>query len=325
MKRIKAMAAVLTVLCLLTACYTAPAEEPTPVPTEPPEQQKRTELPEPSKQKFLVINNRFLAVPASENITFYESLEGGETILDPRVRYDFSPVDESLYVAEPHSDISIVKGGNISEPIRFRRNEEAFIAMMPDYYCKTADLQEIDLINYLFSVSPTRPDFCKIEFEDGSYLIYVYISHPISIFSNTYYFDADGRIITVFHCVNPKYAYKYDWNDDGIEDLFFLTGSWRQEEFSPYQFVVRNAEEDRKTLNTEYVESNLIGGFVVYMSSKSVPIDFSAYGVFPIDGNKVEDSNKELKRNPFYSMESLTAFMEELYVVESDPYYSIFN
>ena len=322
MKRIRAIAA-LAVLCLLTACHTAPAEEPTPTSalTEPPEQQQRTELPEPSKQKFLVINNRFLAVPASENITFYESLESEETIPDPRTRYDFSPVYESLYVAEPYNDISIVKGGNLSAPIRFRINEDAFITMMPDYYCKTADLQKIDLVNYLFSVSLTCPDFCKIEFGDGSYLICVYIPHSISIFSSTYYFDAEGRIITVFPNANVKYAYKYDWNEDGVEDLFFLTGSW-WEEFSPYQFVVRNAEEDRKALNTEYIESDLIGSFIVYMSSKSVPIDFSAYGVFPIDGNKLEGSDKELKRNPFYSVESLSAFMEELYVVGSDPYFN---
>ena len=324
MKRIKVIAA-LAVLCLLTACSAAPAEESTPtllLPTEPPEQQQRTELPEPSNQKLLVINEKFLTIPASENITFYESLSGENTIPDPRVRYDFSPVYESLYVAEPRNGISIVKGGNLSEPIFFKKDQVSYISAMPDYYCKTTDLQEIDLVNYLFSVSLTSPDFCKIEFEDGSYLIYVYISDPISIFANTYYFDAEGRIITVFHCVNPKYAYKYDWNDDGIEDLFFLTGSWK-EEFSPYQFIVRNAEEDRKALNTEYVESDLIGSFIVYMSSKSVPIDFSAYGVFPIDGNKLEGSDKELKRNPFYSMESLSAFMEELYFVGSDPYYSI--
>ena len=60
MKSIKVMAG-LVVLCLLTACSAAPAEEPTPTPappTESPEQQQRTELPEPSNQKLLMINEK---------------------------------------------------------------------------------------------------------------------------------------------------------------------------------------------------------------------------------------------------------------------------
>ena len=131
MKSIKVIA-MLAVLCLLAACQKAPAETPTPTPPiETPQQ--RTELPEPSKQKFLVINNRFLAVPTSENITFYESLSGENTIPDPRARYDFSPVYESLYVAEPRNGISIVKGGNLSEPIFFKKDQVSYISAMPDY------------------------------------------------------------------------------------------------------------------------------------------------------------------------------------------------
>ena len=92
MKRNKVIAA-LAALCLLTACSAAPAEEPTPtplLPTEPPEQQQRTELPEPSNQKFLVLNSKFLAVPVSENIMFYESLESEQAIPDPRDRDQFT-------------------------------------------------------------------------------------------------------------------------------------------------------------------------------------------------------------------------------------------
>ena len=322
MKRIKVIAA-LAVLCLLTACSAAPAEESTPtllLPTEPPEQQQRTELPEPSNQKLLVINEKFLTIPASENITFYESLSGENTIPDPRDRDQFTYLYDCIYVAEFFSVNSKVKGGDLS-CYRTSKNYEAMISLAPDYYCKKADLQRIDLLDYLFSVA-SIPEINRIEFNDGSYLLSIKIFNKYISWNSTFYFDAEGRIITVFPNVNVKYAYKYDWNDDGIEDLFFLTGSWK-EEFSPYQFIVRNAEEDRKALNTEYVESDLIGSFIVYMSSKSVPIDFSAYGVFPIDGNKLEGSDKELKRNPFYSMESLSAFMEELYFVGSDPYYSI--
>ena len=316
MKSIKVIA-MLAVFCLLAACQKAPAETPTPTPPiETPQQ--RTELPEPSKQKFLVINNRFLAVPTSENITFYESLSGENTIPDPRVRYDFSPVYESLYVAEPRNGISIVKGGNLSEPIFFKKDQVSYISAMPDYYCKTTDLQEIDLVNYLFSVSLTSPDFCKIEFEDGSYLIYVYISDPISIFANTYYFDAEGRIITVFPNVNVKYAYKYDWNEDGVEDLFFLTGIWNVEEKD--QILVRNAEEDRKTLNTEYVDPLLFDDFIVYMSSRRSSIDFSPYGVLPLKSYSPNGDDNVLKRNPFYSMELLNVYINDLYIVGSNDF-----
>ena len=318
MKRIKVIAA-LAVLCLLTACNTAPAEEPTPtplLPTEPPEQQQRTELPEPSNQKLLVINEKFLAVPASENITFYESLSGENTIPDPRDRDQYTFFYNCIYVAEFFHDISRVKGGDLSCYIT-SKNYEAIISLAPDYYCKTADLQKIDLLDYLFSVA-SNPEINRIEFSDGSYLLSIEIFNKYLSWNSTFYFDAEGRIITVFPNVNVKYAYKYDWNEDGVEDLFFLTGIWKVE--NKDQIVVRNAEEDRKTLDTEYVDPLLFDKFMVYMSSRRSSIDFSPYGVLPLESYKPNGDDSVLKRNPFYSMELLNVYINDLYIVGSNDF-----
>ncbi len=320
MKSIKVMAG-LVVLCLLTACSAAPAEEPTPTPvspTEPPEQQQRTELPEPSNQKLLMINEKFLAIPASENITFYESLSGENTIPDPRNRDQFTLFYKCIYVAEYFSGISRVKGGDLSYYITAKGNRGATISLAPDYYCKTADLQKIDLLDYLFSV-PSNLKINRIEFNDGSYLLSIENFNKYISWYSTFYFDADGRIITVFPNINVKYAYKYDWNEDGIEDLFFLTGFWRTE--IAHQIVVRNAEEDRKTLNTEYVDPILFDNFMVYMSSKGSSIDFSIYGVFPVENYKPNGYDGDLQVNPFYSMETLTEYTSYyLYMVGTNDF-----
>ena len=316
MKSIKVIA-MLAVLCLLAACQKAPAETPTPTPPiETPQQ--RTELPEPSKQKFLVINNRFLAVPTSENITFYESLSGENTIPDPRNRDQFTLFYKCIYVAEYFSGISKVKGGDLSYYITAKGNSRVTISLAPDYYCKTADLQKIDLLDYLFSV-PSNLKINRIEFNDGSYLLSIENFNKYISWYSTFYFDADGRIITVFPNINVKYAYKYDWNEDGIEDLFFLTGFWRTE--IAHQIVVRNAEEDRKTLNTEYVDPILFDNFMVYMSSKGSSIDFSIYGVFPVENYKPNGYDGDLQVNPFYSMETLTEYTSYyLYMVGTNDF-----
>jgi len=320
MKSIKVMAG-LVVLCLLTACNAAPAEEPTPTPappTESPEQQQRTELPEPSNQKLLMINEKFLAIPASENITFYESLSGENTIPDPRNRDQFTLFYKCIYVAEYFSGISKVKGGDLSYYITAKGNSRVTISLAPDYYCKTADLQKIDLLDYLFSV-PSNLKINRIEFNDGSYLLSIENFNKYISWYSTFYFDADGRIITVFPNINVKYAYKYDWNEDGIEDLFFLTGFWRTE--IAHQIVVRNAEEDRKTLNTEYVDPILFDNFMVYMSSKGSSIDFSIYGVFPVENYKPNGYDGDLQVNPFYSMETLTEYTSYyLYMVGTNDF-----
>ena len=318
MKRNKVIAA-LAVLCLLTACSAASAEEPTPMPllpTEPPEQQQRTELPEPSNQKLLVINEKFLTIPASENITFYESLSGENTIPDPRDRDQFTYLYDCIYVAEFFSVNSKVKGGDLS-CYRTSKNYEAMISLAPDYYCKKADLQRIDLLDYLFSVA-SIPEINRIEFNDGSYLLSIKIFNKYISWNSTFYFDAEGRIITVFPNVNVKYAYKYDWNEDGVEDLFFLTGIWNVEEKD--QILVRNAEEDRKTLNTEYVDPLLFDDFIVYMSSRRSSIDFSPYGVLPLKSYSPNGDDNVLKRNPFYSMELLNVYINDLYIVGSNDF-----
>ncbi len=318
MKSIKVIAA-LAVLCLLTACHTAPAEDPAPtsIPTEPPEQQQRTELPEPSKQKLLVANNMFLAVPTSENIAFYESLDGGEKVPDPRTTERFTLLFDSIYIAEHFSTgYSRIKGGDLSYFITSKANNQARIALTPEYNCKTADLQKIDLVEYLVQETLTNPTINRIEFNDGSYLLSIdFYSNYISS-TSTFYFDAEGRIITVFPYINVKYAYKYDWNEDGVEDLFFLTGLWKAERED--QIVVRNAEEDRKTLNTEYVEPHLFDKFIVYMSSSGSSIDFSPYGIFPLENYKPNGYDSDLLVNPFYSMETLTEYTSTLYIVGSN-------
>jgi|GEM_PF-2081345 len=321
MKSIKVMAG-LVVLCLLTACSAAPAEEPTPTPappTEPPEQQQRTELPEPSKQKFLVLNEKFLAVPTSENIAFYESLDSENTIADPRECSEITSFYDCIYVAEVYyNEKCKVKGGDLARFITFDGYGVAMISWMSDYYCKTADLRKIDLVNYLIQNTASNPDINQIEFNDGSYLLSIEIFNRYLTWHSTFYFDADGRIITVFPNLSVKYAYKYDWNDDGIEDLFFLTGFWKIEEQKFNQIIVRNAEEDRKTLNTEYVDPILFDNFMVYMSSRRHSIDFLVYGVFPLESYKPKGYDENLKRNPFYSMETLREYMSKLYVYGSD-------
>ncbi len=325
MKRIKVIAA-LAVLCLLTACNMIPAEEPTPVsPTEPPEQQQRTELPEPSNQKLLVQNSRFLAVPVSENITFYESLESEQAIPNPRDRDEFTYLYDCIYVAEEyHKNLynvqrCVVKGGDLSCYITSKGNNRATISLAPDYYCETADLRKIDLMGYLNSTVFNSPQTIRIEFNDGSFLLSIEIFNKYLSWNSTFYFDADGRIITVFPNINVKYAYKYDWNEDGVEDLFFLTGLWKAERRE--QIVVRNAEEDRKTLNTEYVDPILFDNFMVYMSSSGSSIDFSPYGIFPLENYKPNGYDGDLLVNPFYSMETLTKYTSScLYIVGTNDF-----